>query len=78
MKNESNVRDRYYQFSNGTIVRRSMKNLLFYTLDENNQWVTNGYAMSKFYDAASEYDEISEDEVRSLIHDNEETKGRRL
>lgn len=51
-------KDRYYKFSGGKIIKRSGQNGLFYSQDKNSDWVVDGHAMSKFYDAASDYIEI--------------------
>ena len=49
--------EKYYKFSNGKIVKRDEKGV-FFSLNENNEWVLDGHVMSKFYDASSDYVEI--------------------
>ncbi|MBQ9120469.1 MAG: hypothetical protein IJY09_10545 [Lachnospiraceae bacterium] len=58
MKATHKAGDRYYQFSTGLIMKRAEVNQLFYLLNDNGVWVVSGWAMGKFYDAASDYEEI--------------------
>lgn len=64
-KNEKLVK--YYQFDNGKIIMKDFETLLFYELNENGEWVVSGNIMAKFYDAASEYVEITKEEVEGLL-----------
>ena len=59
--------DKYYKFSSGKIVKCSAANGLFYSLDKYGSWKADGSAMAKFYDAASDYDEISGAEAVRIL-----------
>ena len=58
---KSNVK--YYRFSSGVVFKYDLDTLDFYVLNEEGVWEKNKYLISKFYDAASEYEEIDFDEL---------------
>ncbi len=55
------VKEKYYRYSGGKIVRHDTSKDLFYSLDENGVWQLDGHAMSKYFDSASEFVEIRND-----------------
>ena len=65
--------EKYYRFSNGKIVKRDEKGV-FFSLDENGKWILDGHAMSKFYDAASDYAEIEDPLVANVKIAKQEDK----
>lgn len=68
-----NEEEKYYQFANGTIFKTVGNSMILYVLNENNEWEKRYDLYAKFYDAASDYVELTEDEAKYLI---EERKGK--
>ena len=64
--------ERYYQFSNGLIIKAVGDSLTLYVLNDHNEWEKRFDLYAKFYDAASDYVELTEDEVKYFI---EKRKG---
>ncbi len=60
---------RYYQLSSGRVFRKNGRTKLFELLENRREWVVSGWAVSKFYDVASEYEEISEKELLRMYPD---------
>lgn len=58
MRATHKIGDRYYRINGRTIAKRSDSTGLFYVLEDDGEWRVSGWAMNKFYDAASDCVEI--------------------
>ena len=65
--------ERYYQFSNGLIIKTVGDSLVIYALNEHNEWEKRLDLYAKFFDSASDYVELTEDEVEYFL---QERKGK--
>lgn len=65
--------ERYYQFSNGLIIKTVGDSLVIYALNEHNEWEKRLDLYAKFFDSASDYVELTEDEVEYFF---QERKGK--
>ena len=66
MDNKEIKNERYFKFSNGVIFKYNLDTLDFYYLTNEGIWIKDENLKTKYYDASSDYYEITLDEVRNF------------
>ncbi len=63
----------YYRFESGRYFRRDPNTGLFHLLEPDGRWISSGWIAGKFYETASEYERVSEQEAlnaaRAIVTD---------
>ena len=55
--------EKYYKLDSGKIFKIDDEKMLFYSLDNNGVWISDPKMIDVFYDVASNYEEIKEENI---------------
>lgn len=69
-----NKQEKFFKFDSGKIFKRELNTGLFYLLNENLEWVHTPSLMNQFFDASSNYEEINEESINSILEGNGKTR----
>lgn len=65
---QDNINDiKYYRLSNGLIFKYDKNSKNFYYLNKNNTWTFYAPLVSIFFDSASDYDEITVEQLKKEV-----------
>lgn len=67
MNNKINE-EKYYMFNNGRVFKYDMINQKFFLLDKDGNWIYYPSLMDIYYDAASDYFEVTIDDINQIIN----------
>lgn len=63
----SETSERFYRFDGGIVFKRNTDSNLFYYLGEQGNWISSGWVMTRFFDPAYDFTELTKEEVDDII-----------